>query len=117
MSRTIEAIMRHMAPPARSSDKSKQQSREAGKGNHGRKAAITIRAHQQLDTRFRSNQSCRGEFRLVAQVRERSREILTRAGGSANVFVPLRGGACLPGMLRQETWSFTKPLLGATLWT
>ena len=32
--------------------------------------------------------------------------MLTRAGGSANVFVPLRGGACLSVMLRQETWSF-----------
>src|SRR5947208_15808478 len=40
---------------------------------------------------------------LVARARERSREILTRAGGRANVFVPLPGGACLTVMLRQET--------------
>src|SRR5439155_22805207 len=46
---------------------------------------------------------------LVARLCERSREILTRAGGSANVFVPLRGAACLRAMLRQETWSFTNP--------
>src|SRR5712671_7638178 len=35
--------------------------------------------------------------------------MLTGAVGSANVFIPLRGGACLPVMLRQETWSFTNP--------
>src|SRR5438093_10795004 len=36
--------------------------------------------------------------------------MLTGAVGSANVFVPLRGGACLLVMLRQETWSFPNPL-------
>src|SRR5439155_23107418 len=45
---------------------------------------------------------------LVARLCERSREILARAGGSANVFVPLRDGACLLVMLRQETWSFPR---------
>src|SRR6266566_6986914 len=49
MSSTIEAIMRHMAP-TESCDRSKQQSREAGKGNHDKKAAlhlvgIEVRAH------------------------------------------------------------------------
>ena len=34
--------------------------------------------------------------------------MLARAGGSANVFVPLRGGACLLVMLSQETWSFSR---------
>ena len=66
MSRTIEAIMRHMAPPSsRVTDRS-EQSREAGKGNHGKKAALhlvgsEIRAHHAPVSLLRPASACNGK--------------------------------------------------------